>query len=133
MNRVRLNDGEILIWDSTNLLLLVNVVIGLVMLVRWLQGRACCGAVPRNDCMLNLTFGNVSALKLLASEITVTQCAVTVVQTLRSLSGGNGSAGHLSAGIIALSICRLTCMCAGFAGFSSRGWNGWYRFLGCTT
>jgi hypothetical protein len=52
MNRVRLNDGEILIWDSTNLLLLVNVVIGLVMLLRWLQGRACCGAVPRNDCML---------------------------------------------------------------------------------
>ena len=35
-----MNLGEILIWESSNLLLLVPVVIGLVMLVRWLQGRA---------------------------------------------------------------------------------------------
>lgn len=31
--------GEILIWESTNALLLIPVVIGLVMLVRWLRKR----------------------------------------------------------------------------------------------
>src|SRR5215472_4878026 len=30
--------GEILIWESTNALLLIPVVIGLVMLVRWIRG-----------------------------------------------------------------------------------------------
>jgi hypothetical protein len=34
------NIGEILIWESTNALLLIPVVIGLVMLVRWVRGRA---------------------------------------------------------------------------------------------
>jgi hypothetical protein len=34
-----MNIGEILVWESSNLLLLVPVVIWLVMLVRWLQGR----------------------------------------------------------------------------------------------
>jgi hypothetical protein len=33
-----MNLGEILIWESSSLLLLVPVVIGLVMMVRWLQG-----------------------------------------------------------------------------------------------
>jgi hypothetical protein len=36
-----MNIGEILIWESSNLLLLIPVVIGLVMLVRWFQGRPC--------------------------------------------------------------------------------------------
>jgi hypothetical protein len=31
-----MNIGEILIWESSNLLLMIPVVIGLVMLVRWL-------------------------------------------------------------------------------------------------
>ena len=31
--------GEILIWEATNLLLLIPTVIGLVMLVRWFQRR----------------------------------------------------------------------------------------------
>jgi hypothetical protein len=31
--------AEILIWESFNLVLLILVVIGLVMLVRWIQGR----------------------------------------------------------------------------------------------
>ena len=35
-----MNIGEILIWESSNLLLLIPGVIGVVMLVRWLQGRA---------------------------------------------------------------------------------------------
>jgi hypothetical protein len=35
-----MNIGEMLIWESSNLLLLIPVVIGLVMLVRWFQGRA---------------------------------------------------------------------------------------------
>ena len=35
-----MNIGEILIWESSNLLLRIPVVIGLVMLFRWLQGRA---------------------------------------------------------------------------------------------
>jgi hypothetical protein len=35
-----MNIGEILIWESTNGLLLIPVVIGLVMLVRCFQGRA---------------------------------------------------------------------------------------------
>jgi hypothetical protein len=34
-----MNIGEILIWESTNALLLVPVVIALVMLTRWLRGR----------------------------------------------------------------------------------------------
>jgi hypothetical protein len=34
-----MNVGEILVWEATNLLLLISAVIGLVMLVRWLQGR----------------------------------------------------------------------------------------------
>ena len=34
-----MNIGEILIWESTNALLLIPVVIGLVMLVRWMRGR----------------------------------------------------------------------------------------------
>jgi hypothetical protein len=34
-----MNIGEILIWESSNLLLLVPVVIGLVILMRWFQGR----------------------------------------------------------------------------------------------
>ena len=34
-----MNIGEILIWESTNALLLIPVVIGLAMLVRWLRGR----------------------------------------------------------------------------------------------
>jgi hypothetical protein len=35
-----MNIGEILIWESSNVLLLIPVVIGLVMLVRWFPGRA---------------------------------------------------------------------------------------------
>jgi hypothetical protein len=35
-----MNIGEILIWESSNLLLLIPVVIGLVILMRWLRGRA---------------------------------------------------------------------------------------------
>jgi hypothetical protein len=34
-----MNIGEILIWESFNLLLLIPVVIGLVMLVRWIRGQ----------------------------------------------------------------------------------------------
>ncbi len=34
-----MNIGEILVWESTNLLLLIPVVIGLVVLLRWFQGR----------------------------------------------------------------------------------------------
>ena|SRR5262245_34221276 len=34
-----MNIGEILIWESTNALLLIPVVIGLVMLVRWMRRR----------------------------------------------------------------------------------------------
>ena len=34
-----MNIGEILIWESTNALLLIPVVIGLVMLTRWIRGR----------------------------------------------------------------------------------------------
>jgi len=34
-----MNIGEILIRESSNLLLLIPVVIGLVMLMRWFQGR----------------------------------------------------------------------------------------------
>ena len=34
-----MNIGEILIWESTNALLLIPVVIDLAMLVRWLRGR----------------------------------------------------------------------------------------------
>jgi hypothetical protein len=34
-----MNIGEILIWESSNLLLLIPVVIGLVMLTRWIRGR----------------------------------------------------------------------------------------------
>jgi len=34
-----MNIVEILIWESFNLLLLIPVVIGLVMLVRWIRGR----------------------------------------------------------------------------------------------
>ena len=37
--RPAMNIGEILIWESTNALLLIPVVIGLVMLVRWMRGR----------------------------------------------------------------------------------------------
>ena len=35
-----MNIGQALIWESSNLLLLIPLVIGLVMLVRWLQGTA---------------------------------------------------------------------------------------------
>ena len=35
-----MNIGEILVWESTNVLLLIPVVIALVMLVRWMRGRA---------------------------------------------------------------------------------------------
>src|SRR5215813_4857511 len=35
-----MNIGEILIWGSTDVLLLIPVVIALVMLVRWIRGRA---------------------------------------------------------------------------------------------
>jgi hypothetical protein len=31
--------ADILIWESTNALLLIPVIIGLVMLVRWIRGR----------------------------------------------------------------------------------------------
>jgi hypothetical protein len=34
-----MNIGEVLIWESTNGLLLIPPVIGLVMLTRWLRGR----------------------------------------------------------------------------------------------
>jgi hypothetical protein len=34
------NFGEVLIWESSNLLLLISVVIGLVVLMHWLQGKA---------------------------------------------------------------------------------------------
>jgi hypothetical protein len=34
-----MNIGEILIWESTNALLLIPIVIGLVMLTRWIRGR----------------------------------------------------------------------------------------------
>jgi hypothetical protein len=34
-----MNIGEVLIWELSNLLLLIPVVIGLVMLARWIQGR----------------------------------------------------------------------------------------------
>jgi hypothetical protein len=33
------NIGDMLIWESTNLLLLIPIVIGLVMLTRWFQRR----------------------------------------------------------------------------------------------
>ena len=33
-----MNIGEILIWESTNVLLLIPVVIALVMLTRWIRG-----------------------------------------------------------------------------------------------
>jgi hypothetical protein len=33
-----MNIGEILIWESTNVLLLIPVVIALVMLTRWIEG-----------------------------------------------------------------------------------------------
>jgi hypothetical protein len=35
-----MNIGQILIWESSNLHLLIPAVIGLVILLRWLQGRA---------------------------------------------------------------------------------------------
>src|SRR5215510_16494488 len=35
-----MNIGEILIWESTNVLLLIPVVIALVMLTRWIRGRS---------------------------------------------------------------------------------------------
>ena len=35
-----MNIGEILIWEATNGLLLIPVVIALVMLTRWIRGRA---------------------------------------------------------------------------------------------
>ena len=34
-----MNIGEILIWESTNALLLIPIVIGLVMLIRWMRGK----------------------------------------------------------------------------------------------
>ena len=34
-----MNIGEILIWESSNLLLLIPAVIGLLVLTRWLKGR----------------------------------------------------------------------------------------------
>jgi len=34
-----MNIGEILVWESTNVLLLIPVVIALVMLVRWIRRR----------------------------------------------------------------------------------------------
>ena len=34
-----MNIGEILIWESTNVLLLIPVVIALVILTRWIRGR----------------------------------------------------------------------------------------------
>jgi hypothetical protein len=34
-----MNIGEIPIWESSNLLLLIPVMIGLVLLICWLQGR----------------------------------------------------------------------------------------------
>ncbi len=35
-----MNIGEILIWEATNGLLLIPVVIALVMLTQWIRGRA---------------------------------------------------------------------------------------------
>jgi hypothetical protein len=35
-----MNIADILIWEATNGLLLIPVVIGLVMLTRWIRGRA---------------------------------------------------------------------------------------------
>jgi hypothetical protein len=32
--------GDILVWESSNLFLLIPVVIGLVILLRWVRGRA---------------------------------------------------------------------------------------------
>ena len=34
-----MNIGKMLIWESTNALVLIPVVIGVVMLVRWMRGR----------------------------------------------------------------------------------------------
>jgi hypothetical protein len=34
-----MNIGEILIWESTNALLLIPIVIGLVTLIRWIRGK----------------------------------------------------------------------------------------------
>jgi hypothetical protein len=34
-----MNIGEILIWESTNALLLIPIVIGLVVLIRWIRGK----------------------------------------------------------------------------------------------
>jgi hypothetical protein len=34
-----MNISEILIWESSNLLLLIPAVIGLLVLTRWLKGR----------------------------------------------------------------------------------------------
>src|SRR5215468_10984537 len=34
-----MNIGEIPVWESTNVLLLIPIVIGLVMLTRWVRGR----------------------------------------------------------------------------------------------
>jgi len=39
-----MNIGEILIWESSNLLLLIPAVIGLLVLTRWLKGRIVHGA-----------------------------------------------------------------------------------------
>jgi hypothetical protein len=44
-----MNIGEILIWEFFNLLLVIPVVIGLVILVRWLQKRA---MFTERDCLL---------------------------------------------------------------------------------
>jgi hypothetical protein len=40
--------GEILIWEATNGLLLLPVVIGLVMLTRWIRGRGLCSGAEFN-------------------------------------------------------------------------------------
>ena len=40
--------GEIFIWEATNGLLLLPVVIGLVMLTRWIRGRGLCSGAEFN-------------------------------------------------------------------------------------
>jgi hypothetical protein len=50
-----MNVVEILIWESANLLPLVPIVIAQLVLMRWLQGKARCGAVPTNNRVLNFS------------------------------------------------------------------------------
>jgi hypothetical protein len=56
-----MNIGEILIWESSNLLLLIPVVIGLVMLVQWFQGRV---VITERDWLLLFGYPRTKVLTL---------------------------------------------------------------------